>query len=424
MVTRHETARDVPVVGESDVLVCGGGPAGVAAAVASARAGARTRLIETNGCLGGILTSGLLTWLLDYRDKPGIMAEVVSRLEARGALRASAYDTEQLKLLFEQMCAESGVALRLHTCVVAAGVTDGRITHATTESKSGREAWLARVFVDCTGDGDLAAQAGCGFEVGRPTDGGCQPASLICMLGGVSASELIRLGFVRSGHAPGDTKKRLLEEMGRAGVTPSYGGPTMFAIREDLVCMMSNHQYGVSATDAQDLTDATVAARQELNRLVDALRSLGGVWADVHIISTAETIGVREGRRIHGVYTVTADDLRSGARHPDAVCRVNFGTDVHAVDPRTGTKADKVSFTSQPYDVPLRALISKDVDGLMMAGRCISGDFLAHSSYRVVGNAVAMGEAAGLVAATASESGISPQQVEWQQAIRRREAGG
>ena len=173
--TVREPAREIPVVDATDVVVCGAGPAGVAAAIAAARTGASVRLIENDGQLGGIWTSGLLSWVIDAGNKGGIMEEISQRIASRvdvvGGVRwdrrgSMPYDVEQMKLVLEQMCAESGVKIRLHTRVAAA-VKDGkRLTHCVAESKSGREAFAARAFIDCTGDGDLAARAGCGFDFG------------------------------------------------------------------------------------------------------------------------------------------------------------------------------------------------------------------------------------------------------------------
>ncbi|MDD4441736.1 MAG: FAD-dependent oxidoreductase, partial [Kiritimatiellae bacterium] len=157
---------------------------------------------------------------------------------------------------------------------------------------------------------------------------------------------------------------------------------------------------------------ATLRARRELHALVDGLRGTGGVWQNVRLVSTAEQIGVREGRRLHGLYTVTAEDLRQGARFEDAVCRATFCVDVHALDQNKNKAIDKkVAWRTKPYDIPLRALIARDVSGLMFAGRCISGDFIAHSSYRVTGNSVALGEAAGRVCALAALSGRLPAEI-------------
>ena len=163
----HENERDIPVVEETDVVVCGGGPAG-AAAVIAARQGARTRLIELHGCLGGVWTTGSLSWIIDSANKPGLMAEITSRLDARDARRTRveggknySYDVEEMKLLLDEMCAEAGVDVRLLTRVVgAARDSENRLSVVITESKSGREAWTASAFVDATGDGDLGALAG------------------------------------------------------------------------------------------------------------------------------------------------------------------------------------------------------------------------------------------------------------------------
>lgn len=163
------------------------------------------------------------------------------------------------------------------------------------------------------------------------------------------------------------------------------------------------------------MTKATLQARAEIHTIINGLQSLGGRWKNIRLIATAEHIGVREGRRIHGMYTVNTDDLIKGVRHDDAVCRVTFGVDVHSVS-RSEDNIDvgyNRGIKVKPYDIPLRALIAKDVGGLMMAGRCISGDFIAHSSYRVTGNAVTMGQAVGRVGAVAVAKKKLPQSVTW-----------
>ena len=415
-----EPGRDVPVAGDADVVVCGAGPAGVAAAVAAARKGAKTRLLETNGCLGGIWTAGLLSWILDYKNKSGLMAEIWSRIEKRGSRAftrsgqpTNAYDPEVMKLVLEEMCAGAKVEIQLHTRVCAAVSNDEkRLTHIVTESKSGREAFAGRVFVDCTGDGDLAAQAGCGFDMGHPETGKTQPFSLMAIISGITPEGIE--GFFRDDDSKdwAGPKDRLRAEMEKGGHTPSYAKPSFFRLRDDLFALMANHEYGVKGTDARDVTAATLRARKELHALVDGLRSLGGAWKNVRIVATGEQIGVREGRRIHGLHTVSTGDVCEGRSQKDAVCRATFGIDVHSTDPKKEKGIEKTGLRAKPYDIPLRALIAKDVKGLMMAGRCISGDFIAHSSYRVTGNAVAMGEAAGKAAAVAAASGRLPSAVD------------
>lgn len=419
-----EPVRNLPLHDDADVIVCGGGPAGVAAAVAAARAGARTRLFELHGSLGGVWTTGLLTYIFDF-NKPGLTREIVARLDARDARRGDnrdrfVYEPDEMKVLLEEMSAEAGVKFLLHTRVAAAYREEGRLATVVTESKSGREAWRAPVFIDATGDGDLGAQAGCGWDTGQAKDCPCQPLTLNAL---AVVRDAAKMGDFISFFAGNDrwhveATKNFLAEIHRAGLDPSYAMPTLFQARDNLLLVMINHEYGVKAFDAAAISEATVRARAEIFRIVRGLNTLGGVWEGMRVVATAEQIGVRDGRRIHGRYTVTREDLVTGARHADGVGRATFGVDIHAAD-RESNRRQTIShggFATRPYDIPLRALVAKDVDGLMMAGRCISGDFIAHASYRVTGNAVAMGEAAGTVAAIAATTKRLPHEVDWSEA--------
>ncbi|WP_442505182.1 FAD-dependent oxidoreductase [Novipirellula sp. SH528] len=412
-----EQQRSVPVAGKSDVLVCGGGPAGIAAAIAAARAGASVQLIEVAGCLGGVWTAGLLTKILDAENKSGIMAELLKAFASRGSKVAhdshgTVYDPEIAKLVLEELCVEAGVKIRLHTRLVGA-VTDAnnRVVAVLTESKSGREAWLAERFVDCSGDGDLAAHAGCSFDVGVGSQCECQPMSMLALLTGID-SDAAR-PYIRE--TASSAKPLLLKLMEDNGVTPSYRAPTLRHLHSGIYSIMTNHEYGVSAFDADAITAATIRARREIHEIVEGLRSIGGIWKDVAVVATAEQIGVREGRRIRGRYSITAEDLAKGLRHPESVCQAKFPIDVHALN-QDGNKEISREFKKgglKPYDIPYPSLIAADVDGLLMAGRCISGDFIAHSSYRVTGNSVPMGEAAGRAAAVSVKRNVMPHELQW-----------
>ena len=423
-----EPGRTLPVVQDADVIVCGAGPAGTAAAIAAARAGAKVRLFENNGCLGGVWTAGLLTWIFDF-DKPGLTREIVAELDVRGARRGDdpgrfVYEPDEMKLLLEDLCTGAGVRFRLQSRVVAAYREGRRLTTVVTESRSGREAWQAPVFIDTTGDGVLGSLAGCGWDLGdmgrdAQRECLCQPLTMNAL---AAVRDVSQMGSYISFYQ-GDLKwhveatENFKAEIRRAGIDPSYGMPTIFHVRDNIVLLMMNHEYGVRPDDADAMTEATVRARKEIFDIVRALRKLGGVWEGLQVVATAEQIGVRDGKRLHGRYEVKKDDLATGARHEDAIVRVTFGVDIHAKskkenDVLTIERGGVTKF--HPYDIPLRALIAKDVDGLMMAGRCISGDFVAHASYRVTGNAVAMGEAAGVAAALAAQSGQLPHEVPWE----------
>ncbi len=416
-----EPARQVPVAGRFDVVVCGGGPAGVSAAITAARSGAKVKLIELHGCLGGIWTSGMLSYVIDA-EKPGFNTELVSKLEAmdattydlrrpRGSRKNYVYDIEAMKILLEELCQKEKIQIQLHTRVVGAYKNDaGRLETIVTESKSGREAWQAGIFIDATGDGDLGALAGCEWDFGQNKDCPCQPMSL---MGIITASPEVLADFANT--ASSKNKDRLFKEMAKAGFEPTYAKPTLWHMGGATAAVMFNHEYSVKPYDAVAVTEATIRARKELFQVCKSLRSLGGGWADTRLVATAEQIGIRDGRRIKGRYFVTVDDLVKGARHKDAVCRATFSVDVHAATRDSNRKAaySGHGYKVVPYDIPLRALIAKDVDGLLMAGRCISGDFFAHASYRVTGNAVAMGEAAGITAALSARKKQLPQQLEF-----------
>lgn len=419
--TFAEAARELPLNADAEVIVCGAGPAGVTAAIAAARTGAKVRLFETHGALGGVWTNSLLGYLLDF-DKPGFNQELVRRLRERDAIcgegmNGLSYQPEEMKLLLEELCAAAGVKVQLHTRVAAAHREGRALRTITTESKSGREAWNAPVFIDATGDGDLGALAGCEFEIGRDHACPCQPMTMyaLLMVRDVSlVSDLIH-SVGSNGRNVGPQAFR--DVLSRAGVTPSYGKACIFPIQGNLILLMANHEYGINATDAAQVTEATIRARGEVHRIVRALRKLGGPWEDVQIVATPEQIGIRDGRRIKGRYLMTREDLVTGARQEDAVARATFPVDIHALTAEDNKRAayHDAGVRTRPYDIPLRALIARDVDGLMMAGRCISGDFIAHASYRVTGNAVAMGEAAGVTAAVAAMNKAAPHDVPWRE---------
>lgn len=418
-----EAARDLPLVEDADVIVCGAGPAGVSAAITAARTGAKVRLFEWRGCVGGVWTAGLLGYLLDF-NKPGFAKELATKLDERGLRRGKnmgsiTYEPEGMKLLLEELLVEAGVKFQLHTRVAAAFRDGRRLTTIITESKSGRQAWRAPVFIDTTGDGDLGALAGCEWEIGEAKDCPCQPMSLNALLVCKDAAALAPFIHVSDPDATvAPSKKAFLAEIQRAGHFPSYSSPTLWQVRDNLLLVMMNHEFGIKPWDVAQVTEATVRARAEMNRIVNSLRALGGPWEGLQIAATAEQIGVRDGRRIRGRYVVSQQDLIDGVRHPDAVTRPTFPVDIHAVtaEHNKSKPIENKGIKVQPYDIPLRALIARDVDGLMMAGRCISGDFVAHASYRVTGNAVSMGEAAGCVAALAAKSKRLPQDIEWSEA--------
>ena len=242
----------------------------------------------------------------------------------------------------------------------------------------------APVFIDTTGDGDLGAQAGCDFALGEPemvkgVACPCQPMSLNALLTVRDAEKLrdhIRFGEKKKGENSNPEKKiRIRKTIESFGHYPSYAMPTLWHVKENLVFAMMNHEYGVRPDDAAAVTRATVNARAEMNKMVDGFRSLGGAWEGIMLVSTAAQIGVRDGRRIAGRYTVSKEDLIKGARYEDGIARATFVVDVHATTAEHNRKSGihGSNIKVKPYDIPLRALIAKDVDGLMMAAAASAG---------------------------------------------------
>jgi hypothetical protein len=414
-----------PIVGTYDVIVAGAGPAGVSAAVAAARAGARTLLIESAGCLGGTWTAGLLAYVFDMQE--GVGLEILDRLERRDAVCRTAregelkegrinftYDVESMKIVLDRMVIEAGVDVLLHTRVVAAEMDGRSMRGVITESKSGRQGFRARTFVDATGDGDLGAQAGNGFEMGSDDGGRLQPMTFMALIVVPSAEAVADcISFWGGVNEHGPRLGRFREHLDAVGIEPSYAGNTLFQVRGNLLALMINHEYGVDATDARAVSAATFRGREEVNRVVDALSATDGPFGGTVLAATAEHIGVREGRRLHGRETLTIDDLRTGRRHDDAVAHVRFGVDIHSPDPSEGKGNTDLGLRAKPYDIPYRALLARDVEGLLMAGRCISGDWVAFSSYRVTGEAASMGQAAGAAAAVAASTDRLPAELPW-----------
>lgn len=401
-----EISKSVKYGGDYDVVVCGGGPAGVCAAISAAREGAKTLLVERNGCLGGFWTSGLLTWIADVEGKPGLVKEILDNLEScadgRIEYRTKPYftaDTERTKVIFDSMCLEAGVNVRLYTLVTGVIKEGEKITGVVTDSKSGCEYFGAKVVIDASGDGDVGAFAGCRFKIGNE-EGKTQPMTLIALVSGLRYDEIE--AFYASEPETGNNTM-IYNEFVRAGAEPSYKKPLLAPVSKEnnLFALMANHEYGASALSAEDLSKAVMHARKEVLDCVQALRGLGGIWRNIHIVASGNDIGVREGRRIRGKYVVRSDvDLAGGLSHEDGICKVTYYMDIHQLgaDTEKEDTEKRSRFNAKPYEIPLRALIAADVKGLMMAGRCISGDFYSYGNYRVGGNAARTGEAAGIAA--------------------------
>ena len=419
-----EAPRRTRVAADVDVLVVGGGPTGIGAALAAAREGARTLVIERHGMPGGVWTAGLLNPLFDFEKKGWLVAELIERLKKAGAWRAWkfswTFDIEAMKLLLETMLAEAKAASWYYSLVADTIVERGRVRGVVVEGKSGREAVLAKVVVDCSGDGDVAARAGVPFRLGRVPDSACQPLTLMFEIDGLGDWVQTKAVDLYDRMAEAIQRDRLPVKLpfGRVNYAPWI----INVPRPGAAVVQATHVYQINPLDTRDLTRATILARRQAHDLVQVMKRIPGLES-VRLVQTAPAIGVREARHLAGRYTLSLDDLRAGRRFEDGVTFGAFGVDIHDVKPGEksahGTKI-------RPYQIPYRCLVPESVRGLLFAGRCISGTHEAHASYRVTGTCMAMGQAAGLAAALAARQGKSPDEIDGRalrQALEARGAG-
>jgi len=403
-----EAARRLSVMAEADVLVVGGGPAGVGAALAAGREGARTLLLERHAMLGGMWTAGLVNPFFEFRKKGWIVGEIVERLESEGAWRLhshrSTFDVEAMVRLLEAMMADAGVEFWYHVLATDTVVEDGRVRGVVVESKAGRAAVLADVVVDCTGDGDVAARAGVRYELGRMADGLMQPMTLMFEIDGVGDYEQTnsRETYDRMVEAIREHDLGVELPFGRVNYAPAI----ILMPRSDSAVVQATHVYRLNPLDPREFTRGMTDARVQVHELMRVMRHLPGL-ANIRLIRTAPTLGIRETRRVRGRYRLSMDDLSEGRRFEDAVTFCKFGVDIHEPAPGSGVPSRHAA-AMKPYEIPYRCLVPEGVSNLLVAGRCISGSHEAHASYRVTGTCMAMGQAAGLAAALAAKEGIPP----------------
>jgi hypothetical protein len=417
-----EPAREIPVSAEPDVLVVGAGPAGVAAALAAARLGARTLLVEQSGLAGGVATGGLMSHWTGDTEGP-LYEEILERSKDRGGgfeyyggkVRQwrTIINTEKLKTVLLEMLEEAGVTLRLYTFACRPIMEGNVIRGIVTESKSGRQAILARVVVDASGDGDIAAQAGVPYTLGRESDGRMQPASLMFRVGGVDMERAVFPGeFGDTFQVPaGD-----LQELGRRHLASPAGHVLLYpATLPGVVTVNMTNCLEVDGTRAEDLTRATLACRRQLAPIVEFLRASVPGFERCWLQESAPAIGIRETRHFHGEATITEEDILQARLFDDwIVTRAWFNFDVHNLNgPGLDETGSQNEFPqARKYTIPYGCFLPKGVDGLLLAGRNISGTHLAHSNFRVMPICVNMGQGVGTAAALCVREGCRPRDLD------------
>ena len=431
--------KEVPVSVEVDVLVVGGGPAGIAAAVASGRNGARTVLVERFGFLGGNATAGLVgpfmtSYSLDGKQQliRGVFEELVERAEKLGGAihpskveggsefsgfityghhRVTPFDPEAVKLVAAEMCLEAGVELRLNTFMVDTIMDDDGVGGAIVASKSGLEAVRAKVTVDCSADADIAARAGAPFHQGREDDGLTQPMTLFFRIANVDDEKVIRyIADHPEDHRPFASVVRAARERGEFPL-PREGIGLYRTPQKGIWRINTTRLQRLDGTDVRDLTRAEIEGRKQVMFLLQFFREHCPGLENCTLLDTAATIGVRETRRIQGEYTLTADDLASGREFEDAIALCGYPIDIHSPTGSGGTMTPEHFEMANVYQIPYRSLVPAGVDRLLVAGRCVSATHEALGAIRVMPPSFAMGQAAGTAAALAVAEGVQPRRV-------------
>lgn len=401
-----------------DVIVVGAGPAGLCAAVAASRQGARVALIERYGILGGNLTSGYVGPILGSVGKGTMRDELCSLLEVMEndliGEKGVAHDFEKAKLaLAEWIASEKRVDIFLQTSIFDVVRIGNIVKGVVCASNEGPLSFEASVTVDCSGDGIVAFLAGAQVEKGRE-DGLMQPVTLEFTIDGVDESKgLICIGDVDNVQMSGVRFLDWCKQMADQGKIPQ----TISAVRLHPCVQKGRRQVNTTQVNKADMTcveqifPADLELRQQIRLLTGFLKEHLPGYQNINVIGSGCTTGVRETRRIVGDYMIDAHELASGCRFEDVIVHnANFIVDIH--NPEGAGQADDHIQYCKPYDLPYRCFLPKGLEGIMVAGRCISGTHRAHASYRVMSICMAMGEAVGIASAMSAKFKCTPRELD------------
>lgn len=420
-----------------DVLVIGGGVAGISAAICAARNGAKVILAERDGCLGGTASVGLVGPFMSAMDPTGetqvirgFFDEFVCRMVAQGGavhprdchggdgysayrikghIGVTPFDPECLKRVAEEMCREAGVTLMYHMLLCGCEKeTEDTVGSAYFMTKNGLYEVCAKVFIDCTGDGDLAAFSGAPVLFGDET-GATQVSSVFFTIDGVD-KDLLQTHVDRYPEATHKPQRYFEDVIRQAHIDGTFPcGRSRVSAFEGIggVWRVNMTQYDkqIDFADPEGITEAELTCRQQIQPLMDFLKTTVPGFANIRLLQTAQALGVRESRRIDGEYMLSIQDLQRGTKFEDAICVVGSAVDFHGTQKADGSYDGKYYVAgSEPLQLPYRCLQPKKIANLLVAGRCVSSDQLTHSAIRVMPPCFAMGQAAGTAAAIAVAS--------------------
>ena len=407
-----------------DVVVAGAGPAGICAAVSAARAGARVALLERFGMIGGMLTSGAVQPILGS-TAPGTMYDEICELALKSATKKDVpvsrvgkeipLDLENFKILLSQLVHESSIELFLCSPVIDVTMEDKRVQSVVAALPEGLTCFFADVFVDATGDGTLSVLAGAKYSIGRDSDNATQPASIEFTLDHVDETIAIT---AYGGSDPvclpnGYSYSNLCKEAEKKGILPK--NVTIVRLhrtgKDGERNVNANQVNGIDLLSGRGLAEADYLLRKQIQDIVLFLQNNIPGYENCQLKSSASTVGIRETRRISCIKNLSDQDVEIGTHCDDVIVHdAWFLIDIH--NPQGGGQEEGYSHMALPYDIPYGAIIPDQVDGILVAGRCIGGTHRANASYRISGICMATGQAAGIAAALSSKNKIIPRKLD------------
>ena len=390
-----------------DLVVIGGGFAGVAAALAAARAGTKVLIVEKSNCLGGAAVNCLVNPFMQYWTEidgkrvdlsAGIFKEIHDRLEERNAMKKESFLEEELKYILNEMVIEANIDLLFHAYIFRANTCADRIVSVTVASRSGEIQIEADYFIDATGDAQLAYLAGCPTVLGREPDHLCQPMTLCFRVGNVDVDKFFASRErLKISHAQSLAAGELINPRENILVfrTPIH----------NVLHFNTTRVVRKNPTSPEEVTEAEVLARKQVYEIYDFMKRHADGLENSFLMMTAAEIGVRESRMIVGDYVLTEQDCKNCVKFEDAIAACNYDIDIHNPE---GTGTSHYYFPAGAYyTIPYRSLIPKNINNMLVAGRCISSDHGAQASYRIMPVVCCIGEAAGSAIGLAARSGCS-----------------
>lgn len=434
----------LPVFAEAEVVVCGGGTAGAFAAKAAADMGKEVLIVEQFGSLGGTATNGLVLPIMHTHIAENPQCSYISnivrdKMVALGAASANGanFDPLVLKAVLEGMCDEAGVKMLFHTFIAETIVEGGKLNALVVANKNGLGLIKGKLFIDCTGDGDVCVRAGAGYTKGNPENGKNQPISLRYLVANVdfdAFGEFIREtlqktqkwtgasyenGSIYVACCAGDkwTFSDIFDEaIANGDLTEEdkayWQGFTVTGRPNALAFNNPEFFEETDGTDPDHLTKTQVQGKQRIIRQLQFYKKYLRGFENAYISEIASMVGIRESRNIEAEYVLSAEDLLCRKKFDGMFCQSNYPVDVHGKVLKCEANLTPVDDGKPWYEIPYLSLVVKGFDNLFITGRCLGAEFLAQSSLRVQHSVRASGEAAGIAAAIALDRGILPREVD------------